>query len=139
MSTEPIPCTRCGTFIPTRREVYYSEQGDIVCRGCHQLQDLAASETRYVKSVRGAGYSGPAMVATGLLATALFGVFGLLLMGLGVLTSLGALISLVRDGDLRSRLGPHLLFISLFSGLAVLGGGGCLGLTVLGVGVALLR
>ena len=67
------------------------------------------------------------------------GIFGFIFVGLGVVTSMGALIAMARERELRERLGTHVVFFGLLSGLAVVGGGGCMGLTLLGLGALFLR
>lgn len=88
-----------------------------------------------MKSVRSAGYGGPATVLAGFISSPFVGFFSLILIGVGVLTSAGVLWGLLRHAEFRQQLGAHRIFIIIFSGLAVLVGGTCLGLTAIGVGI----
>lgn len=133
-------CARCGGFITSARDVFYSQSGAKVCPACHEREDLEDSARREANTVRAGGYTGPFLVLASFPASLVFGIFGVLMMVLGVFISGSALLTMVRDHELRGRLGFHATITMGLSGLATLLGGGFLALMFLGVGaLAVLR
>lgn len=141
--TNPDPvanaCTRCGTFLKGVSDLFYSEAGDRICQNCFERGDLEAGAVRYARKMRNAGYAAPVLAVGAILLSTFLGVFGLIFMAAAALSSGGLLVAIARDGELRSRIGPHLVPVCVCAGLGTAISGGCLGLVLLGLGVAVAR
>lgn len=107
MPMEPVPCSRCGTFIRERGELLYSDDGDPMCVACRKKLDeprrLRAATDPIVWRALGAAFWAVVglPVAIVFLAGALFGSVPALSTGLVVLSQLRG------DPELRERLGAR--------------------------------
>jgi hypothetical protein len=137
-SATPEACSRCGTFYKSVRDVFYSEAGDKVCQACFELADLDAAKDRYARRVRNGAYAAPFFALVAVMATLVFSILAVLLMGVAAISAGGILVALGRDPDLRRRIGWHLLPACICAGLAVLIAGGLAVMFVLGFGVLMI-
>lgn len=128
-------CARCGVFLKTPRELFYSSSGSRICGACHEREDLEDTANREARTVRAGGYTGPMLVVASVFASFVFGIFALLMMAVGVLISGTTLWTLIRDVELRGRVGLHAPIVMGLCGLATLIGGGFLALAFLGAGL----
>lgn len=101
---EPVPCSRCGTFIGERGELLYSDEGEPMCAGCRKKVDeprkRRATTDPIVWRALGAAFWAVVGVPVALVffAGALFGSVPALTTGLVVLSQLRG------DRELRERL-----------------------------------
>lgn len=116
---EPVPCSRCGTFIRERGELLYSDEGEPMCAGCRKKIDephkRRATTDPIVWRALGAAFWAIVgfPVALVFFAGALFGSVPALTTGLVVLSHLRG------DRELRERLGTRyrLVWVSAWVGV----------------------
>lgn len=121
---EPVPCSRCGTFIRDRSELLYSDAGDPMCPACRRASD---EPRRQVLRAR----THPLVWRT--LGAAFWSIAGLpvalLILGGAVVTSMPALSTglvvlgnLRRDEELRAELGARLRLVRISAWVSVVFG-----------------
>jgi hypothetical protein len=121
---EPVPCTRCGTFIRARTDLLYSDSGEAMCVGCREALDEPRRRTLKAAT--------PPIVWRAL-GAAVWAVLGLpltlLLVGGAVVASLPSLATglvvlshLKHDDELKDALGARLHLVRISAWVSVVFG-----------------
>src|SRR5579863_7857242 len=105
VALERATCSRCGTFFPSERDVFYSDAGNKVCRKCFELDDLDVSARRYANRLRNSAYGAPLLALGAGVAATVFGLVGLLLLAAVAISAGGILVAFARDEKVRGHLG----------------------------------
>lgn len=124
MTSDTIPCTRCGTFIDPNAATY-NNNGELVCRGCEAREQIDEGDNRAANTAIGAAFGA-------LLLAMLSWVFNpCLLATVGSTLSALSAAKLVADTNLRKRMAWRVYPTVAFIVLALLLGPGRLAFIML--------
>lgn len=123
-------CSRCGTFFKNERDMMFNVAGDKVCEKCFDVGEIDAAGQRTAQWVKTTAYLSPMTAGGALIIWRYLSLAGVLLVIASVSSSIGVLATVLRNPELRTRLGAHVFPITVFLlvAIAIAGLGGLLSL-----------